>query len=135
MSTKELHPLGEIISEAIENSGIKQATIAKRMGVSRQTINKVALRKTFDLEFLQKLKNASGLDFTNHVFDPKRKTYVNIDSLTKANEPDLSQSYNSNSLELSLTIKIKSDETSLKNLSEMILNFKKEAINKGFQVA
>jgi transcriptional regulator with XRE-family HTH domain len=133
MSKRSIHPLGELIKNAIKESGITQATIAKRMDVPRQMINQIDQRKSFDLEFLQKLKNATGLDFTDHVFDPKAKKYVPIQALNMAEEPAVQ--YGAEAIELSLTIKVKAQESTLVQLSEMILFFKKEASNRGFQIA
>lgn len=60
----EKKTLGEIIKETMKEKGIKSSAVARKMNVSRQAISQIALRKKFDLEFLQRLKEASGLDFT-----------------------------------------------------------------------
>lgn len=131
MSNRGIHPLGEMIKEAIKKSGITQARVADRMGVPRQTINQIDTRKTFDLEFLQKLKNATGLDFTNHVFDPKGNRYVAYDDISKVGEP--AEPYQAtNSIELSLALKINAQQNDLSKLSELISAFKNEAQKFGF---
>ena len=56
--------LGEIIKETMKEKGINNSAVARKMNVSRQAISQIDLRKKFDLEFLQRLKEASGLDFT-----------------------------------------------------------------------
>ncbi len=56
--------LGEIIKETMKEKGIKSSSVARKMNVSRQAISQIDQRKKFDLEFLQRLKEASGLDFT-----------------------------------------------------------------------
>lgn len=61
--------LGEIIKEAMKERGIKGSVVARKMNVSRQTINQIDLRKKFDIEFLQNFKEASGLDFTHYALD------------------------------------------------------------------
>ncbi|WP_257667701.1 helix-turn-helix domain-containing protein [Parapedobacter tibetensis] len=61
--------LGEVIKETMKERGIKGSVVARKMNVSRQTINQIDLRKKFDIEFLQNLKEASGLDFTHHAYE------------------------------------------------------------------
>src|SRR5690606_41278702 len=56
--------LGEIIKETMKEKGIKSSSVARKMNVSRQAISQSDQRKKFDLEVLQRRKEASGLDFT-----------------------------------------------------------------------
>lgn len=65
MNTKSL---GEIIKATMKEKGIKSSVVARKMNVSRQAISQINLRKKFDLDFLQRLKEASGLDFTPIAF-------------------------------------------------------------------
>jgi transcriptional regulator with XRE-family HTH domain len=123
--------LGELILEAIEKSGIAQAVIAQRMGVSRQAINKLATRKTFDLEFLQKLRDASGLDYTNYVFEPKSKKYVDINELTKVNEPVTEYSSKKN---LTLNFTISCDRQKVNEFSRFLLEIDQVAEKYGFKI-
>jgi len=60
----EKKTLGEIIKETMKEKGIKSSTVARKMNLSRQAISQIDVRKKFDLDFLQRLKEASGLDFT-----------------------------------------------------------------------
>ncbi|MGV3763341.1 helix-turn-helix domain-containing protein [Parapedobacter sp.] len=61
--------LGEIIKETMKEKGINSSAVARKMNVSRQAISQINLRKKFDLEFLQRLKEASGLDFTSIAYE------------------------------------------------------------------
>ena len=65
----EKKTLGEIIKETMKEKGIKSSAVARKMNVSRQAISQIDLRKKFDLEFLQRLKEASGLDFTTIAYE------------------------------------------------------------------
>jgi transcriptional regulator with XRE-family HTH domain len=132
MSKRSVHPLGEMIKEAIKKTGIAQAKVAERMNVPRQTINQIDLRKSFDLEFLQKLKNATGIDFTDYVFDPKEKRYVSINNISKVSEPKTEYTKETNVVELMLTVKISTEEDDLTKLSGLIASFKGEAKKHGF---
>jgi len=60
----EKKTLGEIIKETMKEKGIKSSAVARKMNLSRQAISQIDVRKKFDLDFLQRLKEASGLDFT-----------------------------------------------------------------------
>ena len=83
MGYKPIKNLGEKIQSDLESMGLNDSAIARKMGVNRQTINQIATRKTFDLLFLQKLKDASGLDYTNYVFDAKRNGYIVLPTKTQ----------------------------------------------------
>ena len=61
--------MGEIIKETMKKKGIKSSAVARKMNVSRQAISQIDHRKKFDLEFLQRLKEASGLDFTTIAYE------------------------------------------------------------------
>lgn len=131
MSSRSVESLGYLIKKAIEDSGLKQTIIAKKMNVSRQAINQIDRRKNFDLEFLQSLKEATGIDFTNYNFNGL-KEYTPSQSLTVVNEHD----FNSNqSIELSLSIKIKTDSGQLNRMSDLIRVFKSEAEKLGFSIS
>ncbi|MFB2118634.1 hypothetical protein [Parapedobacter sp. 2B3] len=67
--------LGEIIKETMKEKGIKSSMVARKMNVSRQAISQIDVRKKFDLDFLQRLKEASGLDFTAIAYEKIGRTY------------------------------------------------------------
>ncbi|MBC7418414.1 MAG: hypothetical protein H7325_09685 [Pedobacter sp.] len=81
MAKKSIKNLGEQIKSEIEDMGLNQSFVARKMGLrNRQTINKLETRKKFDLAFLQKLKEATGLDYTNYVFNPKTNEFTIINT-------------------------------------------------------
>lgn len=135
MSTISEKSLGILIKKAIDESGIKQSVIAKRMNVSRQTINQIDRRKTFDLQFLQELKKASGLDFTEYVFNPGRRGYQapNIGELKVLEEPagDLRRKP---LIDFSLTVKIRAEKEYITKVSDLLMAFRTEADKLGFSI-
>ena len=119
MSKQIDETLGEKILKAIKNKGLVQSKIADKMKVSRQIINQIDRRKTFDLEFLQKLKEATDLDFTGYLYpqkipEPEEKSY------------DL--------IEMSLAIKIKATPEQISRMGELLTNIRKEAVRMGFTI-
>jgi transcriptional regulator with XRE-family HTH domain len=132
MSRIKEESLGEIIKKAIEKSGLKQSVIADRMGLKRQTINQIDRKKTFDIEFLQKLKDASGLDFTNYVFG-ESKSYPNSEDQNLALFRD-SATDTSQLVEMSLSIRIKAEPAYVNKMGELIIAVKKEAAKLGFTI-
>lgn len=133
MSKMREEHLGDLIKKAIIDSGLKQAVIAERMGLKRQTINQIDRKKTFDLEFLQKLKEASGLDFTAYIFNKKEpKEYITPVIVNKAEEPFID---NSQQVEMSLAVRIRANSEQMGKVSELIVAFHREATRLGFAVA
>ena len=130
MAVQKLTSLGEMIKEDIVNKGLNQSLIAKRMGYERQIINQIANRKTFDLEFLQKLKDASGLDYTNYVFNPKRKEYVILEDKTMVEEPR--GNYGQTTVEMLLSVIIRGEHDQLAKMSDLLMAFKTDASRLGF---
>jgi transcriptional regulator with XRE-family HTH domain len=135
MTSEKQETLGEVIKKAIKERGLKESFIAQKMEVSKQTINQINLRKTFDIEWLQKFKAASGLDFTEYAYP----SAIKID--TPYNVPDLpinhleeSKEDFSKKIEISLNIKLSTDESQLAKISELIVHLKKEASKMGFQM-
>ncbi|MNK53058.1 hypothetical protein D3C87_720090 [compost metagenome] len=124
--------LGELIKNAIVDKSLNQSAIARKMGVAKQTINQIERKKIFDLDFLVKLRDASGLDFTSHALPNDKKNYVNNDGYSEINEDE--GKYGSNTVELSVTIKITSDEDDLLKLGEFLKTVKLEAASRGFKI-
>ncbi|QTE38536.1 helix-turn-helix transcriptional regulator [Mucilaginibacter gossypii] len=131
MAKREKQLLGVKIKSAIKQAGISQTVIAEKLNLSRQAVNQLDTRKKFDFEFLQDLKDATGLDFTNYVFNPKLNDYVPMDSVSLLKEPE-SEYKTADTIELSLSIKINADQGSLSRLSDLIASFKGEATKYGF---
>lgn len=127
MSNRTNQTLGEIIKDALKNKGISQTKVAEKMNVKRQSINQIDRRKTFDLEFLQKLKDATGLDFTQYLYPEAiaKPTVVN---------QELTNSKVDASIEMSLNIKVRSSPNDVSKVSELILLFRKEALRMGFTI-
>ncbi len=124
MSIETGKSLGEIIHDDIREKNLNASTIARKMNISRQVINQISTRKRFDLDFLLKLKDASGLDYTSYAFDRV------MENLLK--EPEPSYPLNTNTIEVSLSLKINADQDNLGNLSALIETFKLEAGKYGF---
>ncbi|WP_407427667.1 helix-turn-helix domain-containing protein [Arcticibacter sp.] len=132
MSNVKDESLGVLIKKAIIESGKKQSVIAKKMNISRQSLNQIDRRKTFDLEFLQLLKEASGIDFTNYIFNPKKNVrdfqedpskYVVVNS--SANAP---------TIDFSLTVKIRAEQEYVNRVSDLLMIFRAEANKMGFSI-
>lgn len=130
MSNANNQTLGEIILEAIKAKGLNQSKIADKMNVRRQTINQLDRRKTFDIEFLQKLKEATDLDFTGYLYRHPGSNQLN---------PPGEQLTNSNlkvdpSIEMSLYIKLKSDPSLMNKMGDLLMTIRKEAVKMGFTI-
>lgn len=132
MSNVKDESLGVLIKKAIVDSGIKQSVIAKKMNISRQSLNQIDRRKTFDLEFLQLLKKASGIDFTSHVFNPKRNNILIEEdpSLYRLIKPDS----NMPTIDFSLTVKIRAEQEYVNRVSDLLMIFRAEANKMGFSI-
>lgn len=132
MSNVKDESLGVLIKKAIVESGKKQSVIAKKMNISRQSLNQIDRRKTFDLEFLQLLKDASGIDFTNYIFNPKKN------ARDFQEDPSKSAVVNSNSnaptIDFSLTVKIRAEQEYVNRVSDLLMIFRAEANKMGFSI-
>lgn len=127
MSNKPVKSLGEIIKEALKEKGLNQSAIAKKMNVSKQVINQIDRRKYFDLEFLQSLRDVTGLDFTGYSYITKPQ------AITHSAEPS-SSLRNNQQVEMSLAIKLKADADHISQMGEFLLTIKKEASRLGFTI-
>lgn len=137
MSSEMFESLGELIKKEIEKRGLKASFIAKKMGISRQTLNAIGLRKNFDLEWLQKLKAASGIDFTEYA--PKSIQRINTPYST---ENGISESFEepfsnkiSNKIEIYLSLKITGDDDQVGKIGDLIKSLKSEANKFGFNIS
>ncbi len=117
MSIEMVESLGDLIKKEIKRRGLKASFIAEKMGVSRQTLNAIETRKTFDLEWLQRFKAASGIDFTDYapksigrILTPYSEGVVNPSAVQEATE-----SYG-NKIEMFLSLKISGSEERKQNL-------------------
>ncbi|MBK1441452.1 helix-turn-helix transcriptional regulator [Parapedobacter sp. ISTM3] len=116
--------LGEIIKETMKERGIKGSVVARKMNVSRQTINQIDLRKKFDIEFLQSFKEASGLDFTKHAFD---------DVMDKMPE-EQKVKYLGQQPKITVNISISANKESLENLPTFIKQVEDLGKRYGFEL-
>lgn len=130
MSSISSKTLGEKIKEDLKEKGLNQSAIAKKMNVSKQVINQIDRRKYFDLEFLQKLKEVTGLDYTSH--SSQISTYTEGANIEQNLES--SKVNNSQSIEFLLSIKLKSDNDHITSIGELISKIKNEALRMGFSV-
>lgn len=121
--------LGELIKDAIKKSGLKQSVIADKMGIKRQSLNQIDRKKTFGLDFLQRLKEASGLDFTNYDFrkEGKIKSEVMPNSEPVKKEKTVT-------VDLSLTIKISAEEDQISKAFEFLKSVRIEASKQGLNL-
>lgn len=126
MSGKSGKQLGEILKEALREKGLNQTAVAKKMNVSKQVINQIDRRKYFDLDFLVKFKEATGLDFTR---------YSTAKSLESAEEVKGDYALNSQTVEMSLAIKIRAHHDEIVKMGELVTAFKKEALRLGFSIS
>lgn len=130
MSRTVKENLGTVIKEAIKEKGLNQSAVAAKMGFKRQTINQLDRRKTFDLEFLQLLKEATGLDFTDYNFK-------NEPLATKFKEQLIQYSEDKNEgqqVEMILSVKVKSEPDEISKIGDLILIIRREAKKMGFTI-
>lgn len=136
MSIKQEESLGEIIKRTIKERGLKEAFVADKMGISKQSINQISKRKTFDIEWLQKLKAATGLDFTEYAYPSALRistpysTDIEDVSYVEEESEDFFRK-----IEMSLNIKISTDESQLDKVGELIKQLKKQASKMGFKLS
>lgn len=130
MSTNNITDLGLEIKNAIKQLGLNQTFVAKKMDLPKQSINRIEFRKTFDLAFLQNLKQATGLDYTNYVFNAKHKKYVPLqDSTNSVEEP---MAICGNAIQMTLSIMVHGNPEEVNKMTEFIMAIKNEATRLGF---
>ncbi|WP_028297158.1 helix-turn-helix domain-containing protein [Olivibacter sitiensis] len=124
MSNKKAKSLGEIIKETMKERGIKGSVVARKMNVSRQTINQIDTRKKFDIAFLQSLKDASGLDFTYYAYKDI------MDSMSD----DSKLKYLESSPRITINISISTKKDNLNNLPELVTQIEDLSRKLGFEL-
>ena len=132
MSNEPARMLGEIIKEALKEKGLNQSAVAKKMNVSKQVINQIDRRKYFDIEFLQKLREVTGLDFTNHSFNINPRQPLTV-AEPSGNYRHLSVA-KPEQVEMSLAIKIKASPEQINNMGDLLISIKREASRLGFTI-
>lgn len=118
--------LGEQIRKDIIASGIPISKTAAKLGMSRQSLSQINLRKSFDLEFLQKLKNVTGLDYLDFYTkkpDKKYQTNDDVDGVREATASYISES----KMELFLNIRITGKDSDFGNVYQFLQIIKLEA--------
>ena len=119
--------LGEIIKETIKEKGINSAEVARKMNLSRQAISQIDARKKFDLDFLQRLKEASGLDFTAIAYEKATSDKAN----------NVRRNTQSATLPQGITINIRvttKDKEKLENLTSFIEEVEASGKRYGFEL-
>lgn len=119
--------LGEIIKQTMKDKGIKSAAVARKMNLSRQAISQIDTRKKFDLDFLQRLKEASGLDFTGIAYEQAAGGH--IDNILNGNAHELTQG-----ITINITVTTK-DKDKLDNLTSFIEEVEESGKRYGFELA
>ncbi|MFN0254473.1 helix-turn-helix domain-containing protein [Pedobacter ureilyticus] len=131
MSNNENKTLGEIIKDALKEKGLNQTAVAKKMNVSKQVINQLDRRKYFDLDFLERLKKHTDLDFT-------RYSQSNIEEHASVEETQsqysLTNVNNVNTVEMTLSVKVRASDTEISQMGNLLMAFKKEALRMGFTI-
>lgn len=130
LENPENKTLGEIIKQDLVDNGLKQSVVAKKMNVSKQVINQIDRRKNFDLGFLLKLREVTGLDYTKYI--PSRypqNVSQEVGDSTQKNQQNIDV------VEVTLNIKVKSTADQLGRVGELITIFRKQAMQMGFTVA
>lgn len=131
MSNNENKTLGEIIKDALKEKGLNQTAVAKKMNVSKQVINQLDRRKYFDLDFLERLKKHTDLDFT-------RYSQSNIEEHTGVEETQsqysLTNVNNVNTVEMTLSVKVRASDSEISQMGNLLMAFKKEALRMGFTI-
>lgn len=121
----EKKTLGEIIKETMKEKGIKSSAVARKMNVSRQAISQIDQRKKFDLEFLQRLKDASGLDFSAIAYENM------ADSATRPLDEQRTDLAEGITINIRLTTK---DKEKLDNLTSFIEEVEESGKRYGFEL-
>lgn len=124
MKTKTL---GEIIKATMKEKGINSSVVARKMNLSRQAISQIGLRKKFDLDFLQRLKEASGLDFTAIAYEKITDSASAIDA-QHTHPPALTQG-----ITINITVTTKNKEK-LENLAAFIDEVEEAGKRFGFEL-
>lgn len=122
----ETKTLGEIIMETMKEKGIKSSVVARKMNLSRQAISQIGRRKKFDLDFLQRLKEASGLDFTAIAYEKITDSAVDV---RHTPPPDMTQG-----ITINITVTTKNKEK-LENLPAFIDEVEEAGKRFGFELA
>lgn len=122
MKTKTL---GEIIKATMKEKGINSSMVARKMNLSRQAISQIGLRKKFDLDFLQRLKEASGLDFTAIAYEKITDSAIDAQH---AHPPALTQG-----ITINITVTTKNKEK-LENLAAFIDEVEEAGKRFGFEL-
>lgn len=131
MSNTNRNSLGELIKKALKEKGLNQSAVAKKMNVSKQVINQIDRRKHFDLDFLQKLKDVTDIDFTNYSFGHTPKSFKRRDDEVEEEEE---LETGTQQIEMALAIKLKADPYHINKMGELLLSIKKEATRLGFTI-
>jgi len=110
----------------MKEKGIKSSAVARKMNLSRQAISQIDSRKKFDLEFLQRLKEASGLDFT-------AVAYEKIADDKIANDHDEQPSDSAHGITINIRVTPK-DKEKLDNLPSFIEEVEESGKRYGFEL-
>ncbi|MEM7036465.1 MAG: helix-turn-helix transcriptional regulator [Bacteroidota bacterium] len=84
-------PIGKIIKQVLDRSGMKLKVFAARIGTTRQNVYKIFDRQSISTDRLQKISQVLEYDFFKHfALDPKeRSTSENLLAGGKARYADL----------------------------------------------
>lgn len=118
--------LGELIRKDIVAKDIPITKIAKKLGMSRQSISQIHLRKSFDLAFLQKLKDVLGLDYLHYFNNEKLKKHPNNEVIQVDSENPTPYSGNGK-VEVNLNIKITGNGSTFKDVYKFLKVLEDEA--------
>lgn len=127
MSTNTHQNIGEKIKNELKERGLNQSAIAKKMNVSKQVINQIDRRKHFDYDFLEKLTDATGINFMK--YSPRPYNY-NTYPVSQVSEP----AENNQSIEMSISIKFRSTQEEVNKLADFLNTIRKEALKIGFNL-
>lgn len=131
MSNSENRTLGEIIKDALKEKGLNQSAVAKKMNVSKQVINQIDRRKYFDLDFLERLKKATDLDFRSYSTSLPAPV-----SIVKEEEGQYSRTKVNidNTVEMTLSVKVRASDDEISQMGNLLIAFKREALRMGFTI-
>lgn len=127
--------LGTLILLELKKRGIKQSYVADQMGIVRQAFNQIKKRKTFDIDFLNQLKNVTGIDYEELIKENainERPDQTHSDNSTiSVNEGKTNYS---TSFKIALNFSIEVNSDNYKSLPSLIEKLKEESEKMGYRL-
>ncbi|MNS82060.1 hypothetical protein D3C72_1157950 [compost metagenome] len=123
-----IETLGQKVLFELEKRGVSQAFAAKQLGVTRQYVNKLGTKKTFSIEFLERLRDKLGIDFVEQADYKEAK----IEPQPRNEEYSIPET--GDLFTITLNLELKAKQTNYARLPELITIIKAEAQRMGITI-